>query len=67
MNDTKIKLIEWLINEATDEQLDGLDELINYGDIMAGLEGLLGEGDASDFIDEIKAEAVEEYKDENEE
>ena len=63
MTDIKIKLIEWVINEATDEQLDGLDELINYGDIMAGLEGLLGRGDAEDFIDEIKREAVEELED----
>lgn len=66
MNDIKIKLIEWLINEATDEQLDGLDELINYGDIMAGLEGLIPD-DLEDFLDEIRTEAVEEYKDENEE
>ena len=66
MSDAKIRVLEWLVNEAIDEQINGLIEIIDYGDIMAGLEGLLGD-EAGDFVDEIKKEAVEEYKDENEE
>ena len=66
MNDAKIRVLEWLVNEATDEQINGLIEIIDYGDIMAGLEGLIPD-EAGDFVDEIKKEAVEEYKDENEE
>lgn len=66
MNDTKIRVLEWLVNEATDEQLDGLAQIIDYGDIMAGLEGLIPD-DLEDFLDEIRTEAVENYKDENEE
>ena len=66
MKDAKIRVLEWLVNEANDEQLDGLIEIIDYGDIMAGLEGLIPD-DVEDFIDGIKQEAVEEYKDENEE
>ena len=66
MSDAKIRVLEWLVNEASDEQINGLIEIIDYGDIMAGLEGLLGD-EVGDFVDEIKKEAVEEYKDENEE
>ena len=66
MKDAKIRVLEWLVNEATDEQLDGLAQIIDYGDIMAGLEGLIPD-DLEDFLDEIRTEAVEEYKDENEE
>ena len=66
MKDAKIRVLEWLVNEASDEQLDGLIEIIDYGDIMAGLEGLVGD-EAGDFVDGIKKEAVAEYKDENEE
>ena len=66
MKDAKIRVLEWLVNEANDEQLEGLIEIIDYGDIMAGLEGLIPD-DVEDFIDGIKQEAVEEYKDENEE
>ena len=66
MNEAKIRVLEWLVNEATDEQINGLIEIIDYGDIMAGLEGLIPD-EAGDFVDGIKKEAVEEYKDENEE
>ena len=66
MSDAKIRVLEWLVNEATDEQINGLIEIIDYGDIMAGLEGLIPD-EVGDFVDEIKKEAVEEYKDENEE
>ena len=66
MKDAKIRVLEWLINEANDEQINGLIEIIDYGDIMAGLEGLIPD-DLEDFLDEIRTEAVENYKDENEE
>ena len=66
MKDAKIRVLEWLINEANDEQINGLIEIIDYGDIMAGLEGLIPD-DLEDFLDEIRSEAVENYKDENEE
>lgn len=66
MKDAKIRVLEWLVNEANDEQIEGLIEIIDYGDIMAGLEGLIPD-DLEDFLDEIRTEAVENYKDENEE
>lgn len=66
MKDAKTRVLEWLVNEANDEQIEGLVELIDYGDIMAGLEGLIPD-DLEDFLDEIRTEAVENYKDENEE
>ena len=66
MKDAKIRVLEWLVNEASDEQIDGLIEIIDYGDIMAGLEGLIP-GDVEDFLDGIREEAVEAYRDENEE
>ena len=66
MKDAKTRVLEWLVNEANDDQIEGLVELIDYGDIMAGLEGLIPD-DLEDFLDEIRTEAVENYKDENEE
>lgn len=36
-------LIEWIINEATSDEIDWLYDIVLYGDINWGLKKLLGE------------------------
>lgn len=42
MEATKLKLIEFIINEATEKQIAGLEELLINGDINYGMEQILG-------------------------
>lgn len=42
MEKTKLKLIDFIINEASEEQIEGLEELLINNDINYGLEKILG-------------------------
>lgn len=53
--DNKLELIEWIINEASDDQLDGLFEIIKYQDYHYGVEKLIdNDDDYREFIEEIR-------------
>lgn len=56
MKEQKLQLIEFLINEATEEQLQGLEELLINNDINYGLELILGKKAFNNYLDEIKEE-----------
>lgn len=58
--DLQIKLINWIANEATEEQLEGLWELLVVGDTMYGLELIFGKKDFQEWFEELKKEIKEE-------
>lgn len=58
MEATKLKLIEFIINEASEEQIEGLEELLINNDINYGMEKILG---GRDFDLYLKTQAEEIY------
>lgn len=50
----QIKLINWIANEATEEQLEGLEDLLFNCDIVYGLERIIGRAEYQDFIKDIR-------------
>ena len=52
--DLQIKLINWIANDATEEQLEGLVELLFDGDIFYGLEKLCDKEQFQEFLKEIR-------------
>lgn len=58
--DLQIKLINWIANEATEEQLEGLWELLVVGDTIYGLELIFGKKDFQEWFEELKKEIKEE-------
>lgn len=58
--DLQIKLINWIANDATEEQLEGLWELLVVGDTMYGLELIFGKKDFQEWFEELKKEIKEE-------
>lgn len=57
--DLQIKLINWIANDATEEQLEGLWELLVVGDTMYGLELIFGKKDFQEWLDELKKDLKE--------
>ena len=58
--DLQIKLINWIANDATEEQLEGLWELLVVGDTIYGLELIFGKKDFQEWFEELKKEIKEE-------
>lgn len=58
--DLQIKLINWIANDATEEQLEGLWELLVVGDTMYGLELIFGKKDFQEWLEEFKQDLKEE-------
>ena len=58
--DLQIKLINWIANDATEEQLEGLWELLVVGDTMYGLELIFGKKDFQEWFEELEKEIKEE-------
>ena len=55
MDKLQIKLIDWVINVATEEQLEGIELLVaRNNDIPHGLELVVGKREYQQFIKEIK-------------
>lgn len=55
MENNKLEIIEWLINEASDNQIDGLIEFVKYKDINYCVEKLIDdEEEYSEWLNEIK-------------
>lgn len=52
----QMKIIDWIVNDATEEQLEGIEQLAMYCDIPRGLELIVGEDEYQEFIKEIKEE-----------
>lgn len=52
----QIKLINWIANEASEEQLEGLEDLLFNCDIVYGLERIIGRAEYQDFIKEALEE-----------
>ena len=52
----QIKLINWIANEATEEQIEGLEELLFYCDITRGIELIMGRAEYQEFIKAILEE-----------
>lgn len=52
----QMKIIDWVVNDATEEQLEGIEQLAMYCDIPNGLELIVGEDEYQEFIKEIKNE-----------
>lgn len=50
----QIKIINWIANEATEEQLEGLVELLFDGDIFYGLEKLCDKEQFQEFLKDIR-------------
>lgn len=50
----QIKIINWIASEATEEQLEGLVELLFDGDIFYGLEKLCDKQDFQEFLKDIR-------------
>lgn len=57
--EVQIKLIDWIVNEATEQQLEGLEQLLVYGDTMYGLELIFGKKDFQEWFEELKKEIKE--------
>ena len=55
----QVKIIDWVINDATEQQLDGLIELLVVGDTMYGLELIFGKQDFQEWFEELKKEIKE--------
>lgn len=47
---TKLKLIKFIINKASEEQIEGLKELLLNNDINYGLESILGGKEFDNYI-----------------
>lgn len=60
MKETKLKLIEYILHEASNQQLEGLNQLLLKNDINYGLENILG-GRSFDMY--IKTQAEDIYSD----
>lgn len=58
MEATKLKLIEFIINEASEEQIEGLEELLIKNDINYGMELILG---GKEFDEYLKTQARDIY------
>lgn len=55
--DNKLELIEWIINEASDDQLDGLYEIVKNQDYNYGVEKLIDDEDEyQEYIKDIKGD-----------
>lgn len=52
----QMKIIDWIVNDATEEQLEGIEQLTMYCDIPRGIELIVGEYEYQEFIKEIKDE-----------
>lgn len=50
--DKRIELIDWLINEATEEQIEGLKEFLINNDVNYGMELILGGKEFDNYINE---------------
>lgn len=51
----KIKLIEWIINDASDERLEGLYQIIEYKDYNCGVKMLIdNDSEYEEFINNLK-------------
>lgn len=50
----QIKIINWIANEATEEQLEGLVELLFDQDIFYGLEKLCDKEQFQEFLKDIR-------------
>ena len=51
----KLKLIEWIINDASYEKLEGLYQIIMYKDYNCGLKMLIdNDSEYEDFISNLK-------------
>lgn len=59
MEATKLKLIEFIINEASEEQIEGLEELLIKNDINYGMELILG---GKEFDSYLKTQARDIYQ-----
>lgn len=46
----QIRLINWIATEATEEQLEGLEELLFYCDIPRAIELIFGKEEYQEFI-----------------
>lgn len=56
MDKIKMRIIDWLVKEATEEQLEGLEKLLFYCDITRGLELIIGKAEYKEFIKAILEE-----------
>ena len=55
--DNKLELIEWIINEASDDQLDGLYEIVKNQDYNYGVEKLIDDEDEyQEYINGFKGD-----------
>lgn len=50
MDKIKMRIIDWLVNDATEEQIEGLEELLFYCDITRGIELIIGKAEYQEFI-----------------
>ena len=56
MDKIKMRIIDWLVNDASEEQLEGLEDLLFNCDITYGLERIIGRAEYQDFIKEALEE-----------
>lgn len=56
MDKIKMRIIDWLVNDASEEQIEGLEDLLFNGDIAYGLERIIGRAEYQDFIKEALEE-----------
>lgn len=50
MDKIKMRIIDWLVNDASEEQIEGLEELLFYCDIPRGIELIMGRAEYQEFI-----------------
>lgn len=56
MDKIKMRIIDWLVNDASEEQIEGLEDLLFNSDIAYGLERIIGRAEYQDFIKEALEE-----------
>lgn len=56
MDEIKMRIIDWLVNDASEEQIEGLEDLLFNCDIVYGLERIIGRAEYQDFINEVLEE-----------
>ena len=54
MDKIKMRIIDWLVNDASEEQIEGLVELLFDGDIFYGLEKLCDKEQFQEFLKDIR-------------